>query len=86
MQSVIATLRIRWTSNCEEVVDPSIHVVLLSDNCQIMEYVAISLGDTTHYQDEAIGSLHDSNCAMPIVIEDLSRCPKCKWRDKCLAC
>jgi hypothetical protein len=72
------------TSNCHLAGEPSIHVLLLSDKCPIIEYFASSVADSIRYEEETIRTLHDSNCEIPITIEDLRRCSRCEWRDKCL--
>ena len=84
MQNELSALTIKRTSNCHLAGEPSIHVLLLSDKCPIMEYFASSVADSIRYEEEIIRTLHDSNCEIPITIKDLSRCSRCDWRDKCL--
>ena len=84
MQTEVHALTIRRTCNCDLVGEPSIHVLLLSDKCPIMEYFASSLADAIRYEEETLRTLHGGNCELPITIEDLSRCSQCEGRDKCL--
>jgi hypothetical protein len=84
MQSELSALTIKRTSNPHLAGETPIHVLLLSDKCLIMEYFATSVADSIRYEEEVIRTLHDSNCEIPITIEDLSRCSRCERRDKCL--
>ena len=84
MQSELPALTIKRMSNRDLASEPSIHVLLLSGECPIMEYFASSLADALRYEEETLRTLHDSNCELPIIIEDLSRCSLCEQQDKCL--
>jgi hypothetical protein len=84
MRNELSALTIKRTSKCHLAGEPSIHFQLLSRKCPIMEYFASSVADSIRYEEETIRTLHDSNCEIPITIEDLSGCSRCERRDKCL--
>ena len=54
MQSELPALTIKRVSNCDLAGEPSIHVLLLSGECPIMEYFASSLADALCYKEETL--------------------------------